>query len=72
MPYRITSDCIGCAACLPVCPEDCIEEGDPVYRIDATICSTCGNCEGVCPTSACVPIGPSPRAESREAQADSE
>jgi NAD-dependent dihydropyrimidine dehydrogenase PreA subunit len=56
MAYRITSECIGCAACLPVCPEDCIQEGDAAYIIDAAKCTDCGNCEAVCPTSACVPV----------------
>jgi NAD-dependent dihydropyrimidine dehydrogenase PreA subunit len=72
MAYRITSDCIACAACLPECPEECIDEGDPFYHIDATKCTDCGNCEAVCPTSACVPTDPSPRAELRGAQSDSE
>jgi ferredoxin len=71
MAYKITAECIACAVCLPVCPEECIEEGDPIYRIDADKCTDCGNCEGVCPTSACVPVDSSPRAESRLARSDS-
>ena len=68
MAYKITPECIACAACLSECPEQCIEEGDPFYRIIASKCTSCGNCEAVCPTSACVPTGSSPRAEQREAQ----
>jgi NAD-dependent dihydropyrimidine dehydrogenase PreA subunit len=55
MAYRITEECIACAACLPECPEQCIEEGDPVYLIDAAQCTDCASCAAVCPTAACVP-----------------
>ncbi len=57
MAYTINQDCIACAACIPECPEQCIDEGDPIYRIIARLCTDCANCAAVCPTDACVPAG---------------
>ena len=55
MAYKITDDCIACGACAPECPEKCISEGDPIYKIDASKCTDCQSCANVCPTGACVP-----------------
>ncbi len=49
--FVITEDCIGCGACQSVCPQRCIEEGEP-YRIDPHHCLHCGNCQEHCPVGA--------------------
>jgi len=47
-------DCCGCAACVQVCPKNCIElftdnEGFLYPKTDANVCVECGLCEKVCP-----------------------
>ena len=48
-------ECIACDACREECPNDAIEEGDPVYIIDADRCTECvghyeePQCVEVCP-----------------------
>ncbi len=49
--YRITAPCSGCGACLPSCPQNCIETGSP-YRIIQENCLHCGNCYEICPENA--------------------
>ena len=49
--------CIGCAACVAVCPSGSIRDGDPQYRIKRSTCERCGACAQVCPTSALQSIG---------------
>jgi ferredoxin len=62
MAYVIAQPCIGVkdAACLTVCPVDCIhpttdEEGfaaaEQLY-IDPGVCTDCGLCAGECPVNA--------------------
>jgi NAD-dependent dihydropyrimidine dehydrogenase PreA subunit len=53
--YKITDDCIACAACMDECPEEAISEGD-IFVIDPAKCSGCGSCAEVCPTESCVPV----------------
>lgn len=53
MAYEITDDCIACGACVPTCPVDAIEEGDPIYVINDD-CIDCGACTAVCPTDAII------------------
>jgi len=53
MPKTITDACISCGACQPVCPVNCIEEGD-LYTIDADQCIDCGACVDICPVDAVV------------------
>ena len=52
MPRVINDDCIACGTCIAECPESAIQEGDPIYTIDAALCTDCGVCEEVCPTEA--------------------
>ena len=47
--YYIDSSCLRCNACVVVCPENAISEGDPIYIIDESKCTSCGKCEPVCP-----------------------
>lgn len=44
-------DCIGCGACVDVCPVQCITL-DEKAEIDPKECIDCAACEGVCPVSA--------------------
>ena len=41
MALMITEDCTACDACLLECPNDAITEGDPIYVIDALLCTEC-------------------------------
>lgn len=54
MAYIITEPCIGMnnAACVAVCPVDCIYEGPDQHYINADECIDCGACETECPVSA--------------------
>jgi ferredoxin len=54
MAYTITDACISCGVCVPECPTNCINEGDPIYTITADDCIDCDACAGVCPVGACV------------------
>ena len=45
----ITSDCVSCNLCIPVCPTDAIPTNLNIIR---DLCIGCGNCEAVCPPAA--------------------
>ncbi len=50
--FFITDKCIGCTACLRICPVEAIAgERSIQHRIDGT-CIDCGACARVCPVSA--------------------
>ena len=49
--YKISSECIKCGACAPVCPVEAIAEGDAQYGIDEK-CIDCGSCASTCPVGA--------------------
>ena len=61
MAYKISDDCISCAACESECPNQAISEGDTIYKIDPAKCTECvgsnpsSKCAEVCPVDACVP-----------------
>jgi ferredoxin len=57
MPYRITESCTACGDCLPLCPIDAIEAGDPIYVIDRDLCVDFEECLPACPVDAIVKVG---------------
>ena len=60
MATMITSDCSNCGACEPECPNNAISQGDPIFVIDAKLCTECVGfhdyeaCAAVCPVDCCV------------------
>lgn len=60
MSLLITSDCINCDVCEPVCPNKAIYMGPVIYEIDPNLCTECighfdkPQCVAVCPV-ACIP-----------------
>ena len=63
MSLMITDECIACDACREECPNDAIEEGDPIYIIDPDRCTECvgsydePSCVEVCPVD-CIILDP--------------
>lgn len=61
MAYFINDDCINCGACIPVCPNEATQEGEPIYFIIPERCTECvgsydtSQCAAVCPVDACHP-----------------
>ncbi len=45
---RCPNNCIGCRACVQVCPENAISFGSGEFAIDWKACSHCMKCVGVC------------------------
>lgn len=44
--------CLGCGACVAMCPVEAIELVDGVAKIDQEKCISCGACQGSCPVEA--------------------
>ena len=70
MALLITSQCINCDVCEPVCPNEAISAGELIYVIDPDRCTECvghfdaPQCRTVCPVD-CIPDDPE-RRESAE------
>ena len=45
-------DCVGCDACIDVCPQNSITIEDGIAVIDASTCNDCGLCIDECPAGA--------------------
>ncbi len=60
MALIIMANCTACDACEPVCPNEAISVGDPIYRIDPFKCTECvgaddePQCALVCPEMECI------------------
>jgi Pyruvate/2-oxoacid:ferredoxin oxidoreductase delta subunit len=55
LTYTVTTDCVGCGACLLTCPEHAIRPyGGRLVVLDT--CTGCGECAEVCPVDACVEV----------------
>lgn len=52
--YVITEACTGCGACLPSCPQRCIDVSHTPAVISQEHCLHCGNCMTVCPAHAVI------------------
>jgi ferredoxin len=58
---KITSECINCDVCEPVCPNHAISQGPEIYQIDPALCTECvghhetAQCVDVCPVK-CIPL----------------
>jgi ferredoxin len=51
MAFTIIDNCIGCGACIRICPSGCITgEKKELHAIDPTLCMECGACGRVCPS----------------------
>jgi ferredoxin len=61
LALKIIDECIACDACVEECPNEAIEENDPIYTIDADRCTECighydePSCISVCPVD-CIDI----------------
>ena len=61
MALLINDNCTACDACKPVCPNEAISVGDPIYVIDPLRCTECvgaedePQCKLVCPADCIVP-----------------
>ena len=60
MALLINDNCTACDACKPVCPNEAISVGDPIYVIDPLRCTECvgaedePQCKLVCPADCIV------------------
>ncbi len=60
MALLIDDNCTACDACKPVCPNEAIAVGDPIYVIDPLKCTECvgaedePQCKLVCPADCIV------------------
>jgi ferredoxin len=61
MALLIGDECIACDACREECPNEAIEENEPVYFIDPDRCTECvgyydePSCIAVCPVDCIIP-----------------
>ncbi|MGB9629245.1 MAG: NADH-ubiquinone oxidoreductase-F iron-sulfur binding region domain-containing protein, partial [Thermodesulfobacteriota bacterium] len=53
--YRISEDCVGCGACVKVCPTKAIVgEKKEIHQILSDLCVKCGSCKEVCKLNAVI------------------
>lgn len=61
MALLISDECIACDACREECPNEAIEENEPIYIIDPDRCTECvghydePSCIAVCPVDCIIP-----------------
>ena len=74
MALMIIEGCTACDACEPVCPNEAISPGDPIYVIDPMKCTECvgaedePQCQLVCPEE-CIVQNPDWQESPEELQA---
>ena len=74
MALMIIEGCTACDACEPVCPNEAISPGDPIYVIDPMKCTECvgaedePQCQLVCPEE-CIVQNPDWQESREELQA---
>jgi ferredoxin len=60
MALKITSECINCDVCEPVCPNNAIFMGQKIFQINPDLCTECvghfdiPQCVEICPID-CIP-----------------
>lgn len=60
MALEITEVCVGCYACEPLCPNQAISAGNPVFTINPDKCTEClgdydkPQCAEICPIEAAI------------------
>lgn len=52
--FYITDQCIGCGACVTVCPQLCIVDDQVPFQIEQNHCLRCGACLKECPVNAII------------------
>ncbi len=53
--YSISEDCVGCGACVKVCPTKAIVgEKKKIHQILSDLCVKCGSCKDVCKSNAVI------------------
>ena len=61
MALYITAQCINCDVCVPVCPNDAIDQGEHYFVIDPIKCTECvghyekSQCVEICPVNCILP-----------------
>ena len=60
MPFVKQNECIGCGACVKVCPVGAISMKNGKAVIDQEKCIKCGKCLNVCPQEAIQPNSENP------------
>jgi ferredoxin len=69
MALMIIEACTACDSCQPVCPNEAISVGNPIYIIDPMKCTECvgaedePQCKLVCPAACIVPNPDWPESE---------
>ncbi len=53
MSFSITDECVGCGACVKLCPVGAVHgEKQQLHAIDAGLCIECAACGRICPAGA--------------------